>query len=800
MRLNVHSQPAQKAIREGVAPLFFALGNVAAVTKELNEALSDAQKEPALHANRLHTLLSDDLSRGLNESTLDLISRACELAIERNPELTKSADQQLEGLRNEAVRRGLRGAPETAKALGLPPGIARLVVTAEPVPKAAPVESTRPDPLSEPDWSYQDVAVSRCVAALTRRKDARIGLILPTGAGKTRTALRTVLTILGKHEEPGAMAVWVTHRKNLREQAFRELQKMIANRVPETLAFEAAELIERVRFQMVSEFGKTPPAPDAPPVALIIIDEAHHAAAPSYQQVLDEHFNAPVLLLTATPNRPDSLPIGMDEIAYTITHKELAERGAVLRPEFLDLEVEDFKWSPESVDELADYVVGHTRNQFHKVLVLAPRVERVKDFYAALTKRLSEETDHPLLPADVGYVVGAGNSLDIENEDFLARFSVKARAVIISAQLLLEGFDDPSIDTVVLTYPSGSVIRLMQAAGRAVRYSPGKRKAYVVQAKNTDLAYHFDERWLYQDIDDYLRPKLLDFDYANSVELRTLVEQVLREHRASAVTVQRVLEGLQSIAPGDTCRLFLYGLPYFGTPDAFDNSAKWGALLEAPENSLSVRCIFNDFCALGADLADATDFLTKEGKKFNLSPAPSRDGLWRDLMGLLLSSYLAKQEMAKGDSAAAAENRPYRRAASSTWLRYVTFTYRPAVPAALSAFLADCYNATAIETAYLDAPTDWFTAIKVPLPLDRYEAHLLRERSSVELREATHQLRALLADTPPERQFGELAGYLATARSMVEPRVFNRIEFLLTPSAWLRQVLPLNQPVESSHG
>jgi len=799
VRLNVHSEPAKQAIREGVAPLFLALGNVAAVTKALNEALSEAQEEPALHPNRLHTLLSDDLSRGLNESTLELIRRACRLAIAKNPELTPGAEQQLANLRADAAQRGLRGVQEIAKEMGVPPGIARLVITDTPTRRAEATEGTGSGPLTEPDWSYQDVAVARCVAAFTRQKGARVGLILPTGAGKTRTALRTVLTMLARHADPRAVAIWVTHRLNLREQAFRELQKMIANRLPETLAFEADALIDRIKFQMVSQFAQATAAPDAPPIALTIIDEAHHAAAPSYQQILEEQISGPVLLLTATPNRSDSLPIGIDEIAYTITHKELAERGAVLRPEFLELDVEDFNWSPEAIDDLADYLIGHTRHQFHKVLVIAPRVERVKEFYAALSARLAEESDHPLLPSDVGYVVGTGNSLAIENEDFLARFALKARAIIISAQLLLEGFDDPSIDTVVLTYPSSSVIRLMQAAGRAVRYSPGKRKAYVVQAKNTDLAYHFDQRWLYQDIDDYLRPKLLDYDYTSPAELRSLVRQVLREHCVSDATEPQVLEALEAVEPGDTCRLFLYGLPYFGSPEAFETAAKWGALLEAPDNSLAVRSIFNSFCAIGADLADPVDFLTKEGSKFSLTPA-NRDGLWRALTGLLLSAYLAKQEMTKGDAAAAAENRPYRRAGSSTWLRYVTFTYRPAVPAGLSSFLADCHNATSIEAAYLDSPTEWSAAVKVPLPLDRYEAYLLPERTWKELREAVHQLRTLLSDVTADRQLGELAAFLAMARHAVEPRLFNRIEFLLSPSSWQRQVLPLNQPVETNNG
>lgn len=802
MRLNVRSEEARAAIREGVAPLFFALRNVAAVTKALNDALVAAGEEPALHANRLHTLLSDDLSRGLNQSTLELISHACQLALAADVGLAPAAQVQLEALRAEAAKRGLQDAAEVGNTLGLPPGLASIVIgsvdistTSQPTPEPAPVAK-----INAPDWSYQDVAVSRCVAALSRRKDARVGLVLPTGAGKTRTALRTVLTMLSRHQDQSAIAIWVTHRLNLREQAFRELQKMIAARQPETLNFDTAALTERVKFQMIGEVRQRNAEPDSPPVALVVIDEAHHAAAPSYQTALDEAFDAPTLFLTATPNRPDSLPIGMDEIAYTITHKELADRGAVLRPEFLDFPVEDFDWSSDAVEELADYVVGHTRHQFSKVLILAPRVDRVKEFYDALMRRLAEESGHPVLPSDIGYIVGSGNSLGIENEDFLGRFSMKGRGVIISAQLLLEGFDDPSIDTVVITYPSSSVIRLMQAAGRAVRYSPGKRKAYVVQARNTNLAYHFDERWLYQDIDDYLRPRLIDHDYASLPELRSAVEQVLADHNVDAIARARTIGQLEAIAPGERCRIFLYGLPYFGRPEDFEATAKWGALLETPSNSLAVRGLFNEFCRLGADLADPTDFLTKEGAKHNLTSLTGRDGLWREVTGLLLSSYLAKTEMTRGDPKVAGENRPYSRSSSSTWLRYVTFTFQPAVPSELSAFLSDCHNAADIEATYLASQEDWTAVVKVPQPLDRYEAHLLGANAWSNLKAAVQELRARLAEAPPAEQVGQLTAFVVSCRHIVEPRLLHRIEFLLTQVAWSSQVLLLNPLNEKNHG
>ena len=61
----------------------------------------------------------------------------------------------------------------------------------------------------------------------------------------------------------------------------------------------------------------------------IVIDEAHHAAAPSYRRVID-YFNPPFLLgVTATPQRSDSVRLVdvFDEIVYYKSIQDLIEDG-----------------------------------------------------------------------------------------------------------------------------------------------------------------------------------------------------------------------------------------------------------------------------------------------------------------------------------------------------------------------------------------------------------------------------------------------------------------------------------------
>ena len=58
-RLSINSEPVQTLITGKVIPLLLASGNVASLTKALNDAGLDGR----LHANRIHALLYMDASR-----------------------------------------------------------------------------------------------------------------------------------------------------------------------------------------------------------------------------------------------------------------------------------------------------------------------------------------------------------------------------------------------------------------------------------------------------------------------------------------------------------------------------------------------------------------------------------------------------------------------------------------------------------------------------------------------------------------------------------------------------------------
>jgi len=755
-RFSVNHPEVQKLVEECILPLYLDTGSVASVAKLLAEAANGSGA--AIHPNRLHAILSDEADRALNEQSMEALRAAAE-RIERTAD-EKAADRsRLSELGNRVLAASGGGPIDlalVAERMSLPRAVVRLALAAigdkQPeVSMAMPAQAK-----GGPDWSFQDTAVAHCLDAFRRRPNGNIGLILPTGAGKTRTAFRIILEVLAKASSTTSKALWVTHRKSLHAQAGRELEKLLAQN-PNALPPNAVELAKRVEFLMLGEANQAIAACAEPP-ALVVIDEAHHAAAPTYQPIFEAGHAYPVLLLTATPNRPDLLPIGIDEIAFTITYRELAERGAIITPHFEAFEVPDFSLSGATMADLVDQLVDDCGSRFRKTMVLVTRVDQMRELHELLAAAIDAQDHYPIRSTDVGFIDGSGNSHGLDNEDFLALFAAKDRSILISAQMLLEGYDDPRIDSVVITYKTESVIKLMQAAGRCVRYAPGKTEAWVVQADNPGLAYRFDQRWLYQEIDDGLLPELRDIDFADAGEMLSIGADLLASHNVDHRARSEAMAAIAECSPEHPPRLFFYGLPFFGAAERFEEDAPWGVFVETPANSAVFRAVYNKFSLMGAERSDPGEFLEVFGPKLGLSPHDRR--LRRQLMSILTAAYFAHEELG-GARSAVQGNRGYLRNHSTTWLRYITMWHRPRLPADLSAFLADCHNRGSIEQAYSSEPDRFALALKTALPFGGCEAILLSAGEAEAFNRWLELVREGLRLVEPKDQLAEYAALMA---------------------------------------
>jgi hypothetical protein len=344
---------------------------------------------------------------------------------------------------------------------------------------------------------------------------------------------------------------------------------------------------------------------------------------------------------------------------------------------------------------------------------------------------------------------GEGKHVRAGAEEFIAHYASKPRGIIVSAQMLLEGFDDPEINTVVITYPSSSMIVLMQAAGRCVRHAVAKDKCFVLQARNDSIAYHFDQRWLYQEISDYLRPQLLDVEYADLNDLKRKIKNILNEHKVVIESQARILGDLNRVSAGERCRILLAGLPYYGEADAFAREACWSAILETLQSSEQFRDLFNRFSALGADLSDPSDFLRKYGAQYGIGSNFSGISDWRLYTNMLTAMYFARKEVYESGSLTPQGLSRSFCLHGATWLKYCTFHYRPCVPARLVEFFSDCHNGTSLLASYQEAGRRFTLALKLPLPLGGSEGYLFEAAQSSSLQEMVDKLRLMLRSVEP---------------------------------------------------
>ena len=83
---------------------------------------------------------------------------------------------------------------------------------------------------------------------------------------------------------------------------------------------------------------------------------------------------------------------------------------------------------------------------------------------------------------------------------YMQEFKASKRAIMTNARCLTEGVDVPDIDCVLFADPKKSTIDIVQAVGRALRVSEGKKFAYVIVPVMIEDAENFDESEAFQSI------------------------------------------------------------------------------------------------------------------------------------------------------------------------------------------------------------------------------------------------------------------------------------------------------------
>ena len=519
-------------------------------------------------------------------------------------------------------------------------------------------------------------------------------------------------------------------------------------------------------------------------IELIIVDEGHHMAAPSYREIIETP-SLRVLVVTATPIRTDGNDIHIDEIAYTTSYRNLINLGVLVEPSFLDPVTLDWKDS-ETLQNLADYVIDQTESVFQKTLIVVSQKDYAEKLGDLILDKLDGTFGHPLDAQDVCWVHGEASSNGSKPVDFLEQFRSKDRAVLVATnQLIAEGFDDPKVDSVVVTYPSKSIGHLMQVAGRALRQAPDKKNAYIVQCLESELSYHIEERWLYEDISDFLRPHLEDCKYRNITDLKRQIAQKLDDMNVEKNVQSRILSEIQHVNHGDSCSLLLTGMPYAGSSSNFSSYSKWGAILSTEKNRNQFTKVFNDFSDLYLMVKDHNKYLEKY-----MHCDTSRGSEWKSYIDMLSSMYAAHKELS--NQGLTVNNRNYIHGHGTSWLTYVTYRYFQDVPTDLETFLENSVNRYEVVNEYIKNSKSWHLVIKIQLPLGGTLAFLLDETQAEWLDYQRNNLKKRLLSCRPEDSFSSIASWrMALKEVPLHALILERISDLLSDETYQNHSMQL---------
>lgn len=301
-------------------------------------------------------------------------------------------------------------------------------------------------------------------------------LVLPTGTGKTVVFCK----VAEDQVKSGKRVLILAHRAELLEQAADKLHKttgLIAavEKAEETsldswYRVTVGSVQTLMRESRLARFN-----PDW--FNVIIIDEAHHCLADSYQRILNHFINAKVLGVTATPDRGDMRNLGtvFESLAYEYTLPRGIKDGYLcpIKAQTIPLKLDLSGVSIQSGDfkagdlgtALDPYLMQIAQEMQticadRKTVVFLPLVKTSQKFRNILN--------------GMGFHAAEVNGNSDDRAEILQAFDSGKYNVLCNSMLLTEGWDCPSVDCVVVLRPTKVRSLYAQMVGRGTRLSPGK--------------------------------------------------------------------------------------------------------------------------------------------------------------------------------------------------------------------------------------------------------------------------------------------------------------------------------------
>lgn len=340
---------------------------------------------------------------------------------------------------------------------------------------------------------------------------SRFIIQMPTGSGKTRTAIEIICSYLNSSPDD-TIVVWLAHAEELCEQAsdsFMEIWPHVARRDLQLIRCWGSEgkipAIVKSRAFIVGGFPKlhalqtkNPQLFDAmkPKVGLVVVDEAHKVIAPTYEAVTRAFIgeNTGVIGLTATPGRSVSNRDENEELAkfffkdmLTIQSGEkpvigyLREKGVLAHVEYEELATHrpfDLSAKEKSyLEKFYDLPPGFLRrlgNDDLRNVEIIKKIEKEAESDSSILF-FACSVDHSKFVCAVLKFLGItaahidGDTPKSQRGASIAAFRNGEIKVLCNYGVLSTGFDAPKTDVVFIARPTQSIVLYSQMIGRGLR-------------------------------------------------------------------------------------------------------------------------------------------------------------------------------------------------------------------------------------------------------------------------------------------------------------------------------------------
>lgn len=313
-------------------------------------------------------------------------------------------------------------------------------------------------------------------------------LVAATGTGKTviaaldykrltETAGRSLKLLFVAHRQEILKQAMRTYRDVMQDGAFGELY------VGEHKPREWKHIFASV--QSLSSLGIDQLEQDF--FDVVVIDEFHHAMAPTYRRLLDYLKPQQLLGLTATPERGDGVDVAKQffdgRTASELRLWDALDADLLVPFHYFgvsdDVDLSQLEWKRGNYDtnQLSALYTGNDARAAKVIRELRDKVTSTDQMRAigfCVSVHHARYMAEVFNRAGIASVAVDGTTDTADREEALRQLGKREIKCIFAVDLFNEGLDLPQVDTILLLRPTQSATVFLQQLGRGLRRAEGK--------------------------------------------------------------------------------------------------------------------------------------------------------------------------------------------------------------------------------------------------------------------------------------------------------------------------------------